>query len=128
MSAEDITLGVFAICNVLRIFAYLPQIVTAATDRNGATAISCTTWWLFLLAHLSTVAFALVNQSDWRLAVCFVANAACCLAILVVTYRTRRQATFLGAKARRSSTDVARVPGSQHAADCSEQIRQAKPC
>ena len=92
MSVEDITLGLFAVCNGLRVFAYVPQIIAAAKDRNGATAISCTTWWLFLLANFSTIAYAIVIQSDWRLAACFGANAVCCVAILAVTHRKRRHA------------------------------------
>jgi uncharacterized protein with PQ loop repeat len=87
MRLEDITLALFAACNFIRLFAYLPQIYKAATDKNGASAISYTTWGLFLIAHLSTIAYALVNRSDWWLAICFTGNALCCLAILAVAYR-----------------------------------------
>ena len=87
MRLEDVTLTLFAACNFIRLFAYLPQIYKAATDKNGASAISYTTWGLFLIAHLSTIAYALVNRSDWWLAVCFAGNALCCLAILTVAYR-----------------------------------------
>jgi uncharacterized protein with PQ loop repeat len=87
MRLEDITLALFAACNFIRLFAYLPQIYKAATDKNGASAISYTTWGLFLIAHLSTIAYALVNRSDWWLATCFAGNALCCLAILTVAYR-----------------------------------------
>ena len=91
MSLEEITLGAFAACNSLRIFAYIPQIRKAATDENGASAISFTTWILFLVAHLSTVAYAIVNRSDWGLAACFAVNAVCCLAIVAVAYCKRRR-------------------------------------
>jgi len=91
MSLEEITLGVFAACNTLRIFAYIPQIRKAATDENGASAVSCTTWMLFLVAHVSTVAYAIVNRSDWGLAACFAANAVCCLAIVAVACCKRRR-------------------------------------
>jgi hypothetical protein len=88
MQLEDVTLTLFAACNFIRLFAYLPQIYKAATDKNGASAISYTTWGLFLIANLSTVAYALVNRSDWWLAACFTCNALCCIAILVaVAYR-----------------------------------------
>jgi uncharacterized protein with PQ loop repeat len=87
MRLEDFTLALFAACNFIRLFAYLPQIYKAATDKNGASAISYTTWGLFLIAHLSTIAYALVNRSDWWLAVCFAGNAVCCIAILAVAYR-----------------------------------------
>ena len=64
MGLEEITLAAFTTCNTLRIGAYVPQIVKAAADRNGASSISLMTWFLFLVAHLSTVAYALVNRSD----------------------------------------------------------------
>jgi hypothetical protein len=91
MTLEEITLGGFAVCNGLRIFAYLPQIRKAARDANGASAISYTTWILFFIAHLSTVAYAIVNRSDWGLATCFAGNAVCCLAIVAVAYCKRRR-------------------------------------
>lgn len=89
MSIEYITLSLFTACNALRIFAYIPQLRKAATDANGASAVSCTTWGLFLLGHLSTVAYAVVNLSDRGLAVLFGMNAFCCLAILVMTVANR---------------------------------------
>jgi hypothetical protein len=81
---EDMTMAAFAACNGLRLFAYLPQMLKAARDTNGASAISFTTWGLFLTANLSTAAYAIVNQSDWWMAGCFVLNAFCCLLILVI--------------------------------------------
>lgn len=86
MRLEDVTLTLFAACNFIRLFAYLPQIYKAATDKNGASAISYTTWGLFLIAHVSTIAYALVNRSDWWLAACFAGNSLCCMAILAVAY------------------------------------------
>ena len=51
MTLEEITLALFATCNGLRIVAYVPQALKAAADRNGAPAISLTTWFLFLIAQ-----------------------------------------------------------------------------
>jgi hypothetical protein len=91
MSLEEITLALFAACNSVRVVAYVPQILKAATDKNRASSISFITWGLFLLAHLSAVAH------DWGLAACFAANAACCVAILVVAHwKRRKQARRLG--------------------------------
>jgi uncharacterized protein with PQ loop repeat len=90
MAVEEITLALFTACNSLRMIAYVPQILKAAADKNGASSISCTTWTLFLIAHVSTVAYALINRSDWGLATCFAGNAVCCLAILTVAYWKRR--------------------------------------
>ena len=89
MQLEEITLALFAVSNSARLLAYLPQIHKAVIDKNGASAISRTTWSLFLVAHLSTIAYALVNRSDPWLALCFAGNALCCLAILVVAMRSR---------------------------------------
>jgi uncharacterized protein with PQ loop repeat len=90
VSAEEIVLTLFTVCNGIRIVAYLPQIHKAATDQNGASSVSCTTWTMFLVAHLSTAAYALVNRSDWALAGFFSSNAICCAAILVVVGWKRR--------------------------------------
>jgi hypothetical protein len=86
MQLEQITLALFAACNSLRVLAYLPQIHKAAMDKNGASAVSRTTWSLFLVAHVSTIAYALVNRSDLWLALCFAGNALCCLVILVIAW------------------------------------------
>jgi hypothetical protein len=90
MPLEEITLALFAACNSVRVVAYIPQILKAASDKNGASSISFMTWFLFLLAHLSTVAYALINRSDWGLAACFAINAVSCVAILAVAYWKRR--------------------------------------
>jgi uncharacterized protein with PQ loop repeat len=89
MPLDEITLVLFAVCNSVRVIAYVPQIIKAATDKNGATSISSMTWFLFLLAHLSTVAYALINKSDWGLATCFAFNAVCCATIVVTVYWKR---------------------------------------
>jgi PQ loop repeat protein len=90
MSLEEITLALFAACNSFRVVAYIPQILKAANDKNGASSISFVTWFLFLLSNLSTVAYALINRSDWGLAACFATNALCCAGILAVAYWKRR--------------------------------------
>ena len=84
MSAADITLVVFTLCNSLRVLAYAPQIAKAARDNSGAQAISFATWGLFLFANVSAVAYALVNKEDWTMAAMFIANAAGCTAILMI--------------------------------------------
>jgi uncharacterized protein with PQ loop repeat len=90
MTLEEMTLTIFAACNGARIIAYVPQLLKAATDKNGAVSISLMTWLLFCIANLSTVAYALINRSDWWLAACFAGNALCCVAIVVITSWKRR--------------------------------------
>jgi hypothetical protein len=103
MRLEELTLTMFAACNGIRLVAYLPQIYKAAHDPNGASAISCTTWFLFLIAHLSTIAYALVNQADTWLAICFGGNALSCVAILGVAYWKRWQMRDAGRAGRPAS-------------------------
>ena len=85
MTSAEIALAVFAICNSVRVFAYVPQIVAVARDQGGASAISYTTWGLFAVSHLSTVAYALLVVDDWRMAAVFIANTLCCLVIVGLT-------------------------------------------
>jgi hypothetical protein len=84
MTVADITLAVFTVCNSLRVLAYGPQIIKAATDRGGVEAISFMTWGLFLLSNVSAVAYALVNTGDWTMATMFLGNAAGCSIILAI--------------------------------------------
>lgn len=81
----DAVLVVFTACNTVRVVAYLPQILKIGRDTQGAAAISYTTWILFGVSHLSTVAYALVVVDDWRMAAVFAANTVCCGIIVGLT-------------------------------------------
>ena len=83
MTLADITLIAFTACNSLRVLAYIPQIWKASTDKDGAKAISFSTWSLFLVSHLTTAIYAIVNRGDPSLAYIFLVNAIGCAAILV---------------------------------------------
>jgi hypothetical protein len=91
MTIADITLAAFTVCNSMRVIAYVPQIAKAATDGDGAQAISFTTWVLFLISNASAMAYALVNQADWMMASMFLANAVGCSAIILVGAWKRSQ-------------------------------------
>ena len=67
----------------------MPQIVAVARDTGGARGVSCITWGLFAVSHISTLAYALLTLGDWRMAMVFGANAACCGVVLVLRRRTR---------------------------------------
>jgi hypothetical protein len=85
VTPADVALGLFTLCNTIRVFAYVPQLVRIRQDQHGASAISYTTWGLFLVSNLSTVAYGLMVVNDWWLVVVFAANAAFCVAILGLT-------------------------------------------
>ena len=84
MTIADITLAVFTFCNSLRFIAYVPQIINAVRDQTGAAAISFGTWGLFLVSHVSAMAYALVNKQDWMMASMFLGNAFGCGAVLLI--------------------------------------------
>jgi hypothetical protein len=84
MELADITLMAFTACNSIRVLAYVPQIWKAATDDNGAKALSYTTWCLFFVSHVTTAAYSVVNRQDLALATMFLVNAAACAIILAV--------------------------------------------
>jgi hypothetical protein len=85
MTPAEVALALFALCNSVRVFAYVPQIIAVARDTGGASAISYSTWGLFAVSHLSTVAYAVLVVDDWRMAAVFIANTICCLFIVGVT-------------------------------------------
>jgi hypothetical protein len=91
MPLEEITLTFFAISNGVRLLAYVPQIYKVSVDQNGAAAISCTTWSLFLVANIATICYAQVNRADPWLALSFGANAVCCIVIIAIAAWKRRQ-------------------------------------
>jgi uncharacterized protein with PQ loop repeat len=85
MNAPEVTLVLFTAMNTVRVLAYVPQILRVARDGGCAEAISCTTWVMFALSHLSTVAYAILALDDLRMAAIFAANVLACLLILGIT-------------------------------------------
>jgi uncharacterized protein with PQ loop repeat len=85
VTPADVALGLFTLCNTIRVFAYVPQLVRIRQDQHGASAISYTTWGLFLVSNLSTVAYGLMVVNDWWIVVVFAVNALFCVAILGLT-------------------------------------------
>ena len=85
VTPADVALVVFTACNTARVFAYLPQILKISRDTGGAAVISYTTWTLFGISHLSTVAYAVLVVDDWRMAGIFMANTLCCASIVGLT-------------------------------------------
>jgi ABC-type molybdate transport system permease subunit len=86
-----VVLGVFTFTNSLRVLAYVPQMLKAAQDENGASAVSYSTWTLFLISHLTTIAYALVCLGDLVMAFIFLGNAFACLTIIAITFVKRKR-------------------------------------
>ena len=102
MTNADLTLAVFTFFNSLRFLAYVPQIAKAVKDQSGAEAISFGTWALFLVSHVSAMAYAIENQRDWTMASLFLSNALGCGIILMI-------AAWKRSRHRRRSIPPARI-------------------
>ena len=89
MTIADMSLGAFAFFSVLRLIAYMPQIVKIAQDKTGAKAISNMTWMLFAISHLATALYAMAALQNLVIGAVFIANTMCCLVIVGFVVRSR---------------------------------------
>jgi hypothetical protein len=90
MTLSSFTLVMFAAFSSIRIVSYVPQIKKVASDMNGASAISYSTWGLWTAANVATAAYALVNLGDTYLATVSALYAGCCLTVIGLTAAKRR--------------------------------------
>lgn len=96
MEITSITLYVFTVLSAARIFSYIPQICKIASDPNGATAISYSTWSLWTAANISTALYAAVNLQDVYLGSISLIYASCCITVIGLTiYKQRAARTTL---------------------------------
>ena len=88
-TSTEIVVLAFAATNGLRIIAYVPQIMRLARDESGATAVSSSTWVLFLISNLSTAAYASVVIGEPWMTLIFAVNAVFCAAIVILIVLSR---------------------------------------
>lgn len=82
MTHADLSLLAFAACNVLRIVAYVPQMIRLARHPDAAVSFSYASWVLFTIANLSTAVYAGVMLGDAMLGAVHVVSALCCAALI----------------------------------------------
>jgi hypothetical protein len=87
---SNVTLLLFTAFSGLRVFSYVPQIRKVARDTNGASAISYSTWAMWIGANTTTALYAAINLGDIYLACVSALYAGCCLVVIVVTMLKRR--------------------------------------
>jgi uncharacterized protein with PQ loop repeat len=90
MHAETVIVVAFSVANVLRLLAYLPQIVLLVR-QNDTSAISSATWSLFLVSNAVTALYAARVAADPAMCLAFLANTLCCAAIVALVYAKRRK-------------------------------------
>ena len=95
MTLAECSFGAFTILNIVRLVAYVPQLMRVHRDINGAESVSLATWSLFAAANLATVGYALTAAHDVPLAITFSLNALGCLAIVGLTVWKRLGKTAL---------------------------------
>jgi len=86
--------------------SYLPQIYRVAVDGSGATAISYSTWGLWVGSNASTALYAAVNLQDNYLATVNGLNTVCCVIVICLTFVKRRA---FPAEPRRSMFDPTEI-------------------
>jgi hypothetical protein len=89
-NGAELAVVFFTICNTMRALAYLPQLVRVLRDREGAAAISCSAWFLFSLANMSTVLYAGFVLHDRITTAIFLVNTLFSSAVLIATLLQRR--------------------------------------
>ena len=87
---EEIIIGAYAITNSLRIFAYLPQIVTVLRASDRAEAVSLVTWAFWTLANIATTAYTAAILEDFLSTVIFAGNSACCAVVVFIVAWKRK--------------------------------------
>jgi hypothetical protein len=85
MTLAECSFSAFAILNIARVVAYIPQVMRVYADDNGAKAVSITTWSLFAGANLTTASYALISINDSAMALVFALNTLGCLTIVAFT-------------------------------------------
>jgi hypothetical protein len=85
MLAADVILIAFTIFNAMQIVSYIPQILCVTRDQHGASAISYSTWAIWLAGSGATTAYAMVNIWDPWLAVVNAVHTLCCAAVIALT-------------------------------------------
>jgi hypothetical protein len=117
LDIANITLLLFTVSSSLRVISYLPQMLRVAQDRNGASAISYSTWMLWTGANLATALYATVNLGDMFLAAVSSVYAGCCSIVLVLTLLKRRWHRMRTLShhqlARGAAVDKDRLPASE---------------
>jgi hypothetical protein len=100
MELSSITFLIFTILSSLRVVSYLPQIAKIAADRNGASAISFSTWGLWTGANVATFLYAAVNLRDPYLSGVSAIYAICCMIVIIITMKKRRAWRMSGSRAK----------------------------
>lgn len=101
---EPILIGAYAVTNLLRIFAYLPQIASVLRASDRAEAVSLLTWTFWGLANITTTAYSALILQDFLTMAVFFGNSVCCaLVVSIVVWKRRRYSAVRTARTPRTA-------------------------
>ena len=81
--------AIYAVCNVVRLLFYVPQLLAVVRDPLDACAISLSTWTFWTLSHAVTTVYCGMVVCDPLLAAMMLGNTVGSCAIVVLTARKR---------------------------------------
>ena len=81
--------AIYAVCNVVRLLFYVPQLLAVGRDPLGACAISLSTWTFWTFSHAVTTVYCGMVVCDPLLAAMMLGNTVGSFAIVVLTARKR---------------------------------------
>lgn len=93
MMSTDLALILFASCNVMRIAAYVPQMLMLLRHPTAAASFSHPTWALFAMANASTALCAGWTIGDVTLCVFHAFSALCCGVLMALAVYRRRDSS-----------------------------------
>ena len=81
--------AIYAVCNVVRLLFYVPQLLAVARDPLDACAISLSTWTFWTLSHAVTTVYCGMVVCDLLLAAMMFGNTVGSCAIVGLTAHKR---------------------------------------
>jgi len=85
VTGSNIVWIMFAAFSAIRMVSYVPQILRIAQDCSGATAISYSTWSIWLGANITMALHAAINLNDVWLAFVTASYGICCAIVIALT-------------------------------------------
>jgi uncharacterized protein with PQ loop repeat len=81
----------YLLTNAVRMFTYVPQIVTVWRSQDGARSLSLLTWWSWVLSHITAIAYGVLVVRDLPFLMITLINLAGCGAVAAIAMRRRAQ-------------------------------------
>ena len=81
----------YLLSNALRVFTYVPQIVTVWRCEDGARSLSLLTWWSWVVSNIATTAYGLLVLRDLPFLLIALLNLSGCGAVAMIAMHRRAQ-------------------------------------